>query len=75
MRLSFKFFKVFLIILDVMEQKDIVFLKIVQDFKEIFNSEGQRWRFDKISIFAIIFLCDKEVCFILGLFGVFRICF
>jgi hypothetical protein len=48
MRLSLELFKIFLIILDVMEQKDIVLFKIVQYFKEIFHGERQRWRLDKI---------------------------
>jgi hypothetical protein len=48
MRLSLELFKIFLIILDVMEQKDIVLFKILQDFKEIFHRERQRWRLDKI---------------------------
>jgi hypothetical protein len=71
MRLSLKLFKIFLIILDVVKQKDIVLFKTSEDFKEIFYIKRQGRRLDKIRIFAIIFLSDEEVSFILGIFALF----
>jgi hypothetical protein len=71
MRLSLKLFKILLIILDVVKQKDIVLFKTSKDFKEIFYSKRQGRRLDKIRIFAIIFLSDEEVSFILGIFALF----